>query len=192
MTFKHRLRIVKGLVQYLGIMIDSELSWKHHTDFVCDKISRSVEIIAKMRHCIPCHLLLNFIPCTYCSLFKLWYLCSQTYLNKMLVTTQYLFYWIKLLPFAVFVLSTVKLFYDVHAKTAPKSLLDTFAKINTKHHSNTPLSAKECFSVKFSRTEKMRKSFTRIAVSIWNSIPLSVKTLNISNFRKKKNNEIKN
>ena len=34
-------------------------------------------------------------------------------------------------------------------------------------------------------TEKMKKSFTRIGVSIWNSIPLSVKTLNISNFRKK-------
>ena len=31
----------------------------------------------------------------------------------------------------------------------------------------------------------MKKSFTRIGVSIWNSIPLSVKTLNISNFRKK-------
>ena len=52
--------------------------------------------------------------------------------------------------------------YDVHAKTAPKSLLDKFAKINTKHHYNTRLSAKECFSVKFSRTEKMKKSFTRI------------------------------
>ena len=77
------------------------------------------------------------------------------------------------------------LMYDVHAKTAPKSLLDKFAKINTKHHYNTRLSAKECFSVKFSRTEKMKKSFTRIGVSIWNSIPLSVKTLNISNFRKK-------
>ena len=47
------------------------------------------------------------------------------------------------------------------------------------------VSAKECFSVKFSRTEKMKKSFTRIGVSIWNSIPLSVKTLNVSNFRKK-------
>ena len=80
------------------------------------------------------------------------------------------------------------LMYDVHAKTAPKSLLDKFAKINTKHHYNTRLSAKECFSVKFSRTEKMKKSFTRIGVSIWNSIPLSVKTLNISNFRKKKLN----
>ena len=71
--------------------------------------------------------------------------------------------------------------HDVHAKTAPKSLLDTFAKISTKHHYNTRLSAKVCFSVKFSRTEKVKKSFTRIG----NSIPLSVKTLNISNFRKK-------
>ena len=26
------------------------------------------------------------------------------------------------------------LMYDVHAKTAPKSLLDKFAKINTEHH----------------------------------------------------------
>ena len=75
--------------------------------------------------------------------------------------------------------------YDVHAKTAPKCLLDKFAKINTKHHYNTLLSAKECFSVKFSRTEKMKTSFTGIAVSNWNSIPVSIKTLNIPNFRKK-------
>ena len=49
-----------------------------------------------------------------------------------------------------------------------KCLLDKFAKINTKHHNdyNTRLSAKECFSVKFSSTEKMKKSFTRICVSI--------------------------
>ena len=33
--------------------------------------------------------------------------------------------------------------------------------------------------------KKMKKSFTRIGVSIWNSIPLSVKTLNVSDFRKK-------
>ena len=72
--------------------------------------------------------------------------------------------------------------YDVHAKTAPKSRLDKFAKNNTKHHYTTRLSAKECFSIKFSRTEKMKKSFTRIGVSIWNSIPLSVKTLNISTY----------
>ena len=71
---------------------------------------------------------------------------------------------------------------NVHAKTAPQSLLNKFTEINTKHHYNTRLSAKKCFSVKFSRTEKMKKSFTRIGGPIWNSIPLSVKTLNIPNF----------
>ena len=65
--------------------------------------------------------------------------------------------------------------YDVHAKKAPKSLPNTFAQISTKHHYNTRLSAKECFSVKFSKTKKMKKSLTRIGVS----------TLNLSNFRKK-------
>ena len=35
---------MKGFVKYLGIMIDSELSWKHHIDFICHKISRSVSL----------------------------------------------------------------------------------------------------------------------------------------------------
>ena len=55
------------------------------------------------------------------------------------------------------------LMHEVHAKTAPKSLLDKFAKINTKHHYNTRLSAKE---FKFSTTEKMKKCFSRIGVSM--------------------------
>ena len=31
---------MKDFVKYLGIMIDSELSWKHHIDSICHKISR--------------------------------------------------------------------------------------------------------------------------------------------------------
>ena len=44
-------------------------------------------------------------------------------------------------------------------KGALRELLDKFAKINTEHHYNTRLSAKECFSVKFSRTDKNEKIF---------------------------------
>ena len=70
-------------------MIDSELSWKHHIDFICHKISRSVGIIAKMRHYIPRHLLLNlyhalispYLNYGICA----WGNCPQTYLNKILV-----------------------------------------------------------------------------------------------------------
>ena len=45
--------------------------------------------------------------------------------------------------------------YDVRSKAVPNNL-DKFAKISTKHHYNTRLLAKKCFSVKFSRTEKWK------------------------------------
>ena len=128
--------------------------------------------------------------------------CPQTYLNTLLVLQKRasrLICFVKprdhAIPFfiesnclplqSLFFQQSSYLMYDVHARTAPKSLLNIFAKISTKHHYNKRSSAKECFSVKFSRTEKMKKSFTRIGVSIWNSIPHSVKTLNLSNSRKK-------
>ena len=40
--------------------------------------------------------------------------------------------------------------YDVHAKTVPTNL-DNFVKIGKKHHYHPRLSAKQCFSVKYSR-----------------------------------------
>ena len=106
-----------------------------------------------------------------------WGNCPQTYLNKILVLQKralHLIYFSKprdhAIPFfiesnclplqALFFQQLNYLMYDVHAKTTPKSLLNKFAKINTKHHYNTRLSTKKCFSVKFSRTEKMKKSFT--------------------------------
>jgi len=50
---------IKDFVKYLGIMIDPDLSWKNHIDFICHKISKSIGIIAKLRHYIPRHLLLS-------------------------------------------------------------------------------------------------------------------------------------
>ena len=33
---------IKDFVKYLRIMIDSDLSWKNHIDFICHKISKSI------------------------------------------------------------------------------------------------------------------------------------------------------
>ena len=106
-------------------MIDSQLL----CDFICHKISRSVGIIAKMRHYIPRHLLLNLYhalitPCLnygICALGN----CPQTYLSKLLTAKMCIAfdllcqrpcnsfsYWIKLPSSTVFVLSTVKLFLN--------------------------------------------------------------------------------
>ena len=79
--------------------------------------------------------------------------CAQTYLNKLLVPQKRalrLIYFAKprdhVIPFllnqtAAFLYNLCSFnnqaMNDVHAKTAPKSLLNKFAKISTKHHYNT-------------------------------------------------------
>ena len=40
----------KEFVRYLGIIIDNNLSWKHHIDHVAIKMSRTVGLICKLRH----------------------------------------------------------------------------------------------------------------------------------------------
>jgi len=40
----------KECVKYLVILIDRNLSWKHHVDYVALKVSRVTGLIAKLRH----------------------------------------------------------------------------------------------------------------------------------------------
>ena len=45
----HRLRPSK-VVKYLGVYIDEHLNWKHHIDFVCNKLKRANGALSKLRH----------------------------------------------------------------------------------------------------------------------------------------------
>ena len=80
---------MKHRIKYLGIFLDSNLSWKYHVDYLCQKISKTSGIIAKLRHFVPRHVLLT----TYYSLISpylnygicTWGQCAKTYLCKLLV-----------------------------------------------------------------------------------------------------------
>ena len=49
----------KEFVKYLGILIDRNLSWKHHVDYVALKVSRVIGLIDKLRYLVPTHTLLT-------------------------------------------------------------------------------------------------------------------------------------
>ena len=197
---------IKDFVKYLGIMIDSDLSWKNHIDFICHKISKSIGIIAKLRHYIPRHLLLSIyhtLITPYLTYgISAWGYCAKTHLNRLLILQKRvlrliffrrarehaipLFIKSNCLPISfLFFQQLCHLMHDIHTQVAPINLLNQFTKIKTIHNYNTRSSSKECFAVKTSRTEKMKKSFTRIGVSIWNSIPKSLKSLNKSEYQNK-------
>ena len=50
----------KHYVKYLGVLIDSHLSWRFHTDYISSKVSKGVGIIARLRHFVPPSTLLKF------------------------------------------------------------------------------------------------------------------------------------
>lgn len=43
----------KEIVKYLGVIIDSNLTWKYHIDNIAHKISKGIGIIARLRHFVP-------------------------------------------------------------------------------------------------------------------------------------------
>ena len=58
---------MKNYVKYLGILIDKNLSWKIHIDncHVATKVSKTVGLIAKLRHFVPQHI---YLAKYYCAL----------------------------------------------------------------------------------------------------------------------------
>ena len=49
----------KGYVKNPGILIDYNLSWKNHIEYIALKINKAVDLIAKLRHFVPLHTLLS-------------------------------------------------------------------------------------------------------------------------------------
>ena len=49
----------KDHVKYLGVLLDSNLSWKSRIDNVALKVSRPVGVVARLRHFVPRTTLLN-------------------------------------------------------------------------------------------------------------------------------------
>ena len=49
----------KEYKKYLGVLIDSILSWKHHINFISSKISKTIGIISKIRHFVPRHIVIK-------------------------------------------------------------------------------------------------------------------------------------
>ena len=192
---------MKNFVKCLGILIDSGLSWKYHTDYICHKVGKSIGIVDIPRHYIPRRLLFNIYH-TFIAPYMNYGICSwgsfaQVYQKRLLVLQKtrfsYNFLGVMLenmqFPFLskqnVFLCRFRFLMYDIYEQSDPTNILSQFTKIRTIHNYDTRSSSNESFYVKPSKTERMKKSFVMIGVSICNSIPYSVKSLSKSKFRNK-------
>ena len=56
--FMENIEIVQtNTAKFLGVSIDSNLTWKNHIDSITKKVAKSVGIIKRIRHCLPNNIL---------------------------------------------------------------------------------------------------------------------------------------
>ena len=76
----------KDYVKYLGILIDKNLNWKGHIDLIALKISKTIGMIAKLRHFVSLSIIVRLsISFLFCptSPMDTWGQASQSTLDKL-------------------------------------------------------------------------------------------------------------
>ena len=196
----------KEFVKYLGILIDNNLSWKHHIDHIVIKISRTIGLISKLRHFVPKHTLINIyrsLTAPYLSYgLIVWGQACKSYLDKLLKlqkrVLRFIYFsdhnqhaiplfsdaGILLLQFSYYEL-TANLMFDIRRRNAPRNIRDLFEDISNIHSYNTRSSASNNFYIQSSRLSIQLNSFSRIGTTIWNEMPLTLRNLSKNNFKRK-------
>ena len=139
----------KDHVKYLGVLLDSHLSWKYHIDNVALKISRIIGVFARLWHLVPFTTLLSIyrsLILPYLSYgLAAWGQAAKSHLQKILVLQKRvlrlmyfseprahavpLFTSSKILPLNMLYVETVSsIMFDVSCLTVPTNISNLFTK----------------------------------------------------------------
>ena len=168
----------KDYVKYLGLLLDKNLSFKNHIDQIIIKISKTVGMIAKLRHFLPRKTIIqiyNFLIGPYLSYaIAVWGSADKCYINKILILQKRalrFIYFAKLrdhatpffldasiLPISFLYYENICiLMHDVRHERAPRNITDLFIDTKSIHSCNTRSSAWHNFYIKPSN-----KAFSRL------------------------------
>ena len=194
----------KIFIKYLGLLIDENLSWKTHINSVATKISKTIGLIARLRHIVPTCTLLNIyqsliVPYITYGLIS-WGNACKTFLDQILVLQKRalrliyfaetndhaipFFVKAKILPVQfLYYESVCNLMLDINRNTAPRNILNLFSRISSVHSYKTRSSTSDHFYTKESRINATRNAFSRVGVKIWNGIPATLKKSTKKSFK---------
>ena len=137
-------------IKYLGVLMDSRLSWKHHINELSKKLNRSIGMIFKIRDVCTKNVLISL----YHSLFQshlsyalaVWGSCSTSLLNKLHILQKKV---VRAISFSdifknlgilkiqdMFTYKTISLMWDYDHNLLPNSLAALFVRRNKIHNKN--------------------------------------------------------
>ena len=188
----------------MGVLLDSNLGWKFQINNVALKISRTVGVVAHLRHFVPRTTLLNIyqsliLPYLTYGL-AAWGQAAKTHLQKILVLQKRVlrlmyfseprahavpFISSKIVPLQMLYAEKVSsIMFDVSCMNAPSNICDFFTKANSKHKHETRFSSSGNYYVQTSRLNLNQDSFSRFEAKLWNAIPNEFRQLSKGAFKK--------
>lgn len=174
--------------KFLGLIVDSELSWKHHINSTTKKLSKAAFIINKAKHVLPpkeLNTLYNSIAKPHLDYAcEIWGHTNKTFLSPLEImqkriirsifnlqhrshTTEY-FYKANILKLHDQIFhNTCKYLYKIFHRNVPENIHHLF-EINKRKKVN--------FTVKYSRTQRRAQSIVITGPSIWNRLDINIKS----------------
>ena len=192
----------KNYVKYLGVLIDETLSWKYHIVHLASKISKTIGLIARLRHFVPLatvhHIYISLIQPYLLYGIVAWGRAAKIHTNKILLLQKRALclmyfgdYKFRTVPYFLsshflpldflYFKSVAVLMHDVSNNLSPPNIANLFISKASIHSYKTRSSSRGDYFVKPSRLDN--KSFSRNGVKIWNSLPCEIRHLSKNNFK---------
>ena len=157
----HQLNYVES-TKYLGIMLDKNLTFREHIEYICNRISKSIGIMFRLSVCTPENVLRSLYNSLispylmYCNL--IWGNAADVHLNRLLMLQKRA---LRIITFSEYLAHTEELFkqlnipkiHDIHKYSC---CLYVFSNKNKFEINDDVYSTRNCnsFKVKFQRFEE--------------------------------------
>ena len=192
-------------VKFLGLTIDSCITWKPHIDLLCSKVAKTIGILHKIKHFVPQNVLkilynsLIFSNLSYCNL--VWGNTYNCYLNRIYILQKRAIRLITRSDFSIEIsdlfksLNTLSVFnihkhqlgvfmYKINNNMLPSKFTRLFKLNDTVHNYFTRNSSN--YHVVRTNTDIGEKSLVFVGTHFWNKLPPSLKNCcSITIFRSK-------
>ena len=189
----HAVKTV-STTKFLGVSIDDDLKWKTHVNEILLKISKTIGVMGKLRHCLPKSILLtlyNSLILPYLSYNTIiWGACSKYLLERInllqkravriISKTSYdshtkpLFYELNILPVSLLYDFQVICFMHSYVNNMlPETFHNLFVQNKSIHAYNTR--SADDFRVPYGRTSFTNSNFICKAPELWNVLPNNIK-----------------
>jgi retron-type reverse transcriptase len=192
-------------VKFLGVYLDSVLSWQQHINYLCIKISKNNGLLKFSSNYLPTVILLKmyfaYIYPYLCYAICVWGSASKCHINSLtllqkasiriishshyLAHTYQLFCNLKLLSLSqLYVYNVQLMMHKIFYRTAPHCLLSLF-QFATNVHDHCTRNVSLNFHSLFSRTTLTHNSFVHVGICFWNNLPEVIRTVQSFNVFKK-------